>query len=64
MARKNQRCFPAEKVSFDYFVHTLSITFPAGRLGRQPGDEPGAEESEHYSNQRAGNGEPEWNRLP
>ena len=28
----------------------LSITFLAGCLGRQPGDEPGAEESEHYSN--------------
>jgi hypothetical protein len=38
------------KVCFDYFVHTLSITFLAGCLGRQPGDEPGAEESEHYSN--------------
>jgi hypothetical protein len=43
---------------------SASITFLAGCLGRQPGDEPGAEESEHYSNEGAGNGEPEWNRLP
>jgi len=28
----------------------FSITFFAGCLGRQPGDEPGAEESDHYSN--------------
>jgi len=55
---------PQKKVCFDCFVHTLSITFLAGCLGRQPGDEPGAEESDHYSNEGAGNGEPEWNRLP
>jgi hypothetical protein len=28
----------------------FSTTFFAGCLGRQPGDEPGAEESDHYSN--------------
>jgi hypothetical protein len=28
----------------------LSIMFVAGCLGRQPGDEPGTEESDHYSN--------------
>ena len=38
------------KSAVDYSDHTLSSTFLAGCLGRQPGDEPGAEESEHYSN--------------
>jgi hypothetical protein len=41
------------------FDHVL-----AGCLGRQPRDEPGAEEPDQNSNQWAGNGEPEWNRLP
>ena len=39
------------KSAVDYSVHTLSSTFLAGCLGRrQPGDKPGAEESEHYPN--------------
>ena len=38
-----------KSVSITLFM-PLSITFLAGRLGRQPGDEPGAEESDRYSN--------------
>src|SRR5439155_20120673 len=41
---------PRKKICFDYFVHTLSITFLADCLGCQPGDEPGSEQSDHYSN--------------
>jgi len=47
---KNSVGSPRKKVCFDDLIHTLSITFLAGYLGRQPGDEPGAEESDHYSN--------------
>src|SRR3954453_8624443 len=39
-----------KKVCFDYLVHTFSITFLAGCLDRQPGDDPGAAEPDHYSN--------------
>jgi hypothetical protein len=32
-------------------------------LGCQPGNEPGAKESEYQADQRTGNREPEWNHL-
>ena len=38
-----------KSVSITLFIR-FSITSFAGCLGRQPGDEPGAEESDHYSN--------------
>jgi len=50
VTRKTSVGSPRKKVCFDYFVHTLSITFLADCLGYQPGDEPGTEQSDHYSN--------------
>jgi hypothetical protein len=38
-----------KSASISLFI-PFPTTFFAGCLGRQPGDEPGAEESDHYSN--------------
>jgi hypothetical protein len=41
----------------------MTFWFVAGFLACQPGDKPGAKESDNQTNQRAGDGEPKGNCL-